>query len=123
MAATPMAEKPVKGITYEALKRLGLALPEVRESTSYGTPALKLRGKLLARLREDELTVVLRTTWEEREQWMTVHPKAFHLTDHYRNGPWVLLHLPAATPQLAQAALRQAWRATAPARLLAQHSP
>jgi hypothetical protein len=30
-----------------------LALPEVEASTSYGTPALKVRGRLIARLRTE----------------------------------------------------------------------
>ena len=55
------------GMTYDDLKREAMALPEVEESSSYGTPALKVRGKLMVRLKEDLETIVLRTTWEDRE--------------------------------------------------------
>jgi len=33
-------------VTYETVRRMGLALPNVEEGTSYGTPALKVKGKL-----------------------------------------------------------------------------
>jgi len=36
-----------------------MALPEVELSTSYGTPALKVRGKLIARLKEDGESIVV----------------------------------------------------------------
>ncbi len=33
---------------WKTVRRLGLALPETEESTSYGTPALKVRRKMFA---------------------------------------------------------------------------
>ncbi len=45
-------------VTFETVRRLALALPAAEESTSYGTPAFKVGGKLFARLREDHDLVV-----------------------------------------------------------------
>jgi hypothetical protein len=42
-------------------------LPEVEVSTSYGTPALKVRKKLFVRLREDQEHLVLFVDFMERE--------------------------------------------------------
>jgi len=42
---TPM---PRGTINFDTLRKIGLALPTVEESTAYGSPALKVRGKLLA---------------------------------------------------------------------------
>ena len=44
---------------FEPVRRAATGLPEVDESTSYGTPALKVRGKFLTRLKEDGETIVL----------------------------------------------------------------
>lgn len=74
------------GVTYEQAKRIGLAFPEVAESTSYGTPALKVRGKLMIRLKEDDETLVCRSSWEERERRLALAPDVFFLTEHYRHG-------------------------------------
>jgi hypothetical protein len=35
-------------IGFDAVRDIGLALPGVEESTAYGSPALKVRGQLLA---------------------------------------------------------------------------
>ncbi|HTA65861.1 MAG TPA: MmcQ/YjbR family DNA-binding protein [Xanthomonadaceae bacterium] len=106
------------GLDWDELKREALALPDVEESTSYGTPALKVRGKLMVRLKEDRETIVLRTNWEDRERLMVLHPEAFYITDHYRGYPWVLLRLPVAPRAHVAKWLEAAWRLVAPKSLL-----
>ena len=108
--------------SYDSVKKAALLLAGVEESTSYGTAALKVRGKLLARLKEDQTTLVLRVTWEEREPLLTMYPEQFFLTEHYRNGPWVLLRLKAASSAQVKAAVSHAWQQTAP-RSLTQVKP
>ena len=36
-------------MTFDDVRKIALAWPEVEDGTSYGTPALKVRKKLLAR--------------------------------------------------------------------------
>ena len=102
------------GLTYDAVKGIALALPDVVESTSYGTPALKVRGQLMMRLKEDNETVVVRTTWEERERLLVLHPEVFYLTDHYRAYPWVLMRLATATTDIVARAMADARQCMTP---------
>ncbi|WP_332851254.1 MmcQ/YjbR family DNA-binding protein [Duganella sp. S19_KUP01_CR8] len=106
---------------FDAFKALGLALPLVEESTSYGTPALKVKGKLMARLKEDGESVAVRIPWEERERLLMVAPETYYITDHYRDHPWVLVRLPQAHPDGAKLRLAQAWLLAAPKSLLKLH--
>jgi hypothetical protein len=46
-------------VTFDDVRRIALAWPEVEDGTSYGTPALKVRKKLLARLKEDGHSLVM----------------------------------------------------------------
>jgi hypothetical protein len=101
-------------VSFATVRKFATAFSGVEESTSYGTPALKVRGKLMARLKEDNETLVLRVTWEERERLLAVHPDAFFITDHYRNHPWVLLRLPVTTASQLRAGLLHAWQQAAP---------
>ena len=39
---------PKSTIDFDTVRNIGLALPGVEESTAYGSPALKVHGKLLA---------------------------------------------------------------------------
>lgn len=117
-----MARTRSAGVSYDAVKIAALALPEVEESTSYGTPALKVRGKLMVRLREDFETIVVRATWEDRERLMAVEPETYYVTDHYLKYPWVLARLASLKPAALTPLVRLAWRNAAPKSLVARHN-
>lgn len=106
-------------MTFDDVCALASAWPGVERSTSYGTPALKVKGKLLTRLREDgETLVVLGVGLDEREMLIEAEPEVFHITPHYRDWPTVLMHLAKADPRAVEALLLRRWRAVAPKRLV-----
>ncbi|MEQ1606142.1 MAG: MmcQ/YjbR family DNA-binding protein [Pyrinomonadaceae bacterium] len=80
-------------ITYETVRQIAIALPSVEDGLSYGAPALKVRKKLFVRLREDLNAIVLKTTFEEREELMAADADVYFITDHYLNWPYVLVNL------------------------------
>ena len=80
-------------LTFKDVRKIALSLKNVEEGTSYGTPAFKVGGKLLARLREDRESLVVGTTFEEREEMMAAEPETYYITDHYLKYPWVLVRL------------------------------
>ncbi|MES2130169.1 MAG: MmcQ/YjbR family DNA-binding protein [Pseudomonadota bacterium] len=98
---------------YADIVALALALPEVAESTSYGTPALKVAGKLMVR-QFDQSTIVLRCSWEQRERLTAASPAVFFFTEHYRQYDWVLVRLAALAPEAAPGLLSMAWELAAP---------
>ena len=101
-------------MTYDDVRAIALELPGVEEGTSYGTAALKVRGKLFVRLKEDGETIVLRTDEFERSHLMQSHPKIFYITDHYRDYPWVLVRLRAVRRPMIKALIEGAWTRIAP---------
>ena len=60
-------------------------MPEVEEATSYGTPALKVRGKLFARLKDAD-TLVVHNAPDEKEMLMEVDPTIYFETTTTRGG-------------------------------------
>jgi len=106
-----------RGTTWERLCADAERLPGVERGTSYGTPALRVRKKLLARLREDGETVAVSVDPFDRDVLLQADPKAFFLTDHYRAYPWVLVRLPLARHAAVLEVLEEAWRRAAPRRL------
>jgi hypothetical protein len=82
----------------------------VEESTSYGTPAFKSGGKLLARLREDGDSLVVGTTFEEREEMMGADPETYYITDHYLKYPWILVRLSRVSSDALRDLLSRALR-------------
>jgi hypothetical protein len=47
-------------VTLATVRRLALAFPGVEEGLSYGTPGFRVRGKFLARMKEDGETLVVK---------------------------------------------------------------
>jgi len=92
---------------------MALSLDGVEESTSYGTAAFKIRGKLIARLKEDGESLVVGTTFEERDEMIATDPEAYYITDHYLNYPWVLVRLAKVGPDAMRDLLKGAVRLAA----------
>jgi hypothetical protein len=102
-----------RGVSFPEVSELAKALPGIIESTSYGTPALKIDGKLLARLKEDGETLVLRMDFVNRDLLLRAEPDLFFLTDHYLNYPSILLRLKEVTRKRMAELLEDAWRLVA----------
>jgi hypothetical protein len=101
-------------MTFDDVRKIALAWPEVEDGTSYGTPALKVRKKLLVRLKEDgDALVMPGVPPEERDMLVESQPKVFFFTDHYRDYPMVLIRLSKTRRATVEPLLRRQWLALA----------
>ena len=101
-------------MTFDDVRDIALAWPEVEDGTSYGTPALKVRKKLLARLKEDSDSLVMPgVPQDERDMLVKRAPQVFHFTEHYRDYPMVLIRLSKARRTDVEPLLRRHWRTLA----------
>jgi hypothetical protein len=101
-------------VTYDDVRKIALAWPAVEDGTSYGTPALKVRKKMLVRLKEDGDSLVMPDVpQDEREMLVERQPKVFYFTDHYRDYPIALIRLSKAKRAIVEPLLRRQWRALA----------
>ena len=102
-------------MAFEDIRKLALTWPEVEDGSSYGTPALKVRKKLLVRLKEDGDSLVMPgVPQDERDMLVERAPKVFYFTDHYRDYPMVLIRLSKAKCATVEPLLRRHWRTLAP---------
>jgi hypothetical protein len=108
-------------MTWADVIALGLELPGVEVSTSYGTPALKVRKKLLCRLREDNETLVLLQVEDVEQRFlMETQPEVFYKTQHYEGYPTILIHLSRVDSEQLQELIETTWQRVAPKTLLKQ---
>jgi hypothetical protein len=94
-------------------------LPGVEEGVSFGTPAMKVRGKFLMRVKDPD-TLVFRCTVEEKAMLMEAESEIYFETDHYKGWPAVLVRLSRASDAELMNCLERAWRLQATAKLIAQ---
>jgi hypothetical protein len=96
--------------TFETVRKIAQTIENAEESTSYGTPAFKIRGKLFARQNETPDWLVVRTTFEERDALMASDIETYFITDHYLKYPWVLVSLSRVDRAALEDLLRHAAR-------------
>ena len=106
-------------VAFERVVEIALELPGVEVSRSYGTPALKVEGKLMARLRsEAEGRLALRCPIRERPLLIQSDPKAFWVTPHYEDYPMILIDLFEVRWAKMPDLIERAWRDVAPKKLI-----
>ena len=98
------------GVTFDTVREIAQTLPGAAESTSYGTPAFKVKGKLFARQHQDGESLVIGIDFEEREEMIAAAPDKFYITDHYLNYPWLLVRMSKVNRDELRDLLMGAWR-------------
>jgi hypothetical protein len=102
--------KKTSRVTYETIRRMALTFPHVQEGTSYGTSALKVKGKLFVRLRPELDSIVLKMPFDQREEMMAADPATYYITDHYLEYEWILVRLSKVREDALRDLLSGAWR-------------
>jgi hypothetical protein len=104
---------------YQRYLKIALALPGVEESTGYGTPAVRVRGKFISRWRtEAEGALAIRCDFLDRQMLLQAQPDVFFVTDHYKDYPMILVHLDRVRPDALRDLFERAWRRAAPESLI-----
>jgi hypothetical protein len=88
-------------------------LPGVEESTSYGRPALKVRGKTFVSLRANPDALVVRCEGDEKPFLLDARPDLVFTTPHYDGYPVLLVRLEAPLEE-ARELLVDSWLLVAP---------
>ena len=111
-----MSSKRVASVErrFAAAARIAERFPGIEVSTSYGTSAIKVKGKFMARLRtEAEGWLAIKCDFIDREILLQAAPHVFHLTPHYESYPMILVDLAAIDQGALLEVLERAWRMTA----------
>ncbi len=100
----------------------GRRLPEVEEGIWFRTPCLRVRKKSFCRMKEDGETLVVRVVdLEDKEALLRSDPDVFFTTPHYDGYPYVLVRLAAADSGVLAELIEDAWRLSAPKRVIAAY--
>ena len=106
-------------ITWKDVLAIGRELPETEESTSYGRPSLKVRGKSFVTIRERPDALVVRCDGEEKPFLLEGRPDLVFTTPHYDGYPYLLVRLDAPLEEVRELVL-DSWLLLAPKRLAAR---
>ncbi|MGH7921298.1 MAG: MmcQ/YjbR family DNA-binding protein, partial [Candidatus Dormibacteraceae bacterium] len=109
---------PERVATFDDVRAEAASLPGAEESTSFGTPAVKVRKKLLCRLLptpgEAGDILALRVDLGDKELLLRDDARVFFTAPHYDGYPMVLVRLREIDRPALRELLRASWRYVAP---------
>jgi hypothetical protein len=105
---------------FDDVRRMALALPGADEGTWFGLPTFRVRSKFFAGLGKDGVSLVVRCNVFARKYLMEAEPDVYHVTDHYRDDPYVLVRLSAIGADALRERIEESWRMVAPKKLIAE---
>jgi len=106
--------------TWQDIVAMAMRFPEVEETTSYGTPSLKVRGKLFVRLRTEKdspYQLMLRCDPEQKDFLLQTGDPTFGTEPHYDGYPAILVRLDLIDRDHLADLIEDAWRERAPVRV------
>jgi len=85
------------GNRFKVVESIARTLPDVEVTTSWGAPALKVRGRMFACMASHKSaepnTLVVMMDFPDRDALVEDDPATYYLKDHYLNYPCVLVRL------------------------------
>jgi hypothetical protein len=101
-------------ISFESVLEMGRALPDVEVTTSWGAPALKVRGKMFAcgatHKSAEPNTLVVRMDFDQRDELIAADPRTYYLKEHYVDYACVLVRLARIHPDALRDLLLTGYR-------------
>ena len=106
---------------WETVREIAGVLPGAEESTTYGKPAFKVKGKLFAWVSPDDAAkdaLALRVDPGELPLLLDTAPDRYFQTPHYHGHPILLVHLDRIARGELGERIEDSWLLRAPKRLV-----
>jgi len=108
-------------ITADELRRVVLSLPETEERETWGHPTFRVRNKMFAALSDDGRLASVKATREEQAALVEAAPETFGVPAYVGRHGWVSIQLATVDAAELGELVVEAWRLTAPKRLVATY--
>ena len=108
-------------ITADELRRVVLALPEAEERETCGHPTVRVRDRMFAAMSDDGRQASVKATREEQAALVAAAPETFGIPAYVGRHGWVSIQLATVDPTELGELVVEAWRQTAPRRLVAAY--
>jgi hypothetical protein len=106
-------------VTGDDLRAWLLSLPEAEERETWGHPTFRVRDKMFATMSPDGRTAGLKATREVQAELVAAEPAVYSVAAYVGRYGWIDVVIGGADPAELRDLVVQAWRRTAPTRLVA----
>jgi len=104
--------------TFQDVRELALALPEVEEVVTWGSDInFRVNNKMFVIGGEDATAVTIKASITMQAELLDLDPETFGKAAYVGRFGWITVQLGRVDRGMLEQLLRDAWRATAPAKL------
>jgi hypothetical protein len=103
-SATPQGKQTARPSTniFKRIEAIGRGLPDVELTTSWGSPSLKVRGKMFVCMASHKSaepnTLVVMMDFPDRDALLQDDPHTYYLKEHYVGYPCICVRLARVHP-------------------------
>ena len=108
-------------ITADELRQLVRSLPEAEERETWGHPTFRVRDRMFAAMSDDGQEASVKATRQEQAALVAAAPETFGIPAYVGRHGWVSIQLATVDPAELRELVVEAWRQTAPKRLVAAY--
>jgi hypothetical protein len=101
------------------VRSFALGLPEAEERETWDTATFRVRNKIFAMFSEHERHVWIKSTTDEQVALTQMEPQTYFVPPYVGSKGWIGVVLATADRGEVEDLLTEAWRLTAPKRLVA----
>ena len=108
-------------MTFREFERLCLALPEAELRETWGEATFRVRDRIFAIGSFGGAHVSVKASLDDQSGLMAMDPKTFEMAAYTGRYGWVRVRLRGLGTELGHRLVENAWRRTAPRRLIVQY--
>jgi hypothetical protein len=108
-------------ITADELRQVVRSLPEAEERETWGHPTFRVRDRMFAAMSHDGQEASVKATRQEQAALVSAAPETFGIPAYVGRHGWVSIQLATVDPAEVRELIVEAWRQTAPKRLVAAY--
>lgn len=105
-------------IAAEEVRKFALSLPESEEIEHWGKPSFRIKNKIFAVIQEYGVTLVLKTSGEDREIYTGMDPNVYSVPKSFSKLNYMVVNLELADPEELRGLIIKAWSSIAPKKLV-----
>jgi hypothetical protein len=108
-------------MTFREFERLCLALPEAELRETWGEATFRVRDRIFAIGSFGGAHVSVKASLDDQSGLISMDPKTFEMAAYTGRFGWVRVRLRGLSSELGHRLVENAWRRTAPRRLITQY--
>jgi hypothetical protein len=105
-------------VTTDEVRSLALSLPETEEHDHWGKPSFRVQNKIYAVFQPDGVSIVVKTTKEERFTYLTMTPEIYRMPENFSNLAYMMVRMDRVEPKEFHDILTLAWSLVSPKKVV-----